>query len=292
MGEVFAVPVPGGDLEVHRWPADRPEAPVVLATHGITANGLSWATVAARLAGSVTLLAPDLRGRAGSGAVPGPYGIARHADDLIAVLDRLGVERAVLAGHSMGGFVACLAAVRQPARVTSLVLVDGGVGFATPPGVTVDEALTAVIGPAMRRLSMTFETRQAYREYWQAHPALAGDWSPEVDGYVQHDLAGTEPALRSSCSLDAVRADGSDLISDPDAREAIRRLPVPAVLLWASRGLMNEAQGLYDAQRLRAANLDPAVVSTAEVPDTNHYTVLVGTGGAEAVARRLRAAAG
>lgn len=285
------VPVPGGSLEVHRWPAREPGAPVVLAAHGITANGLSWARVAGHLDGRVTLLAPDLRGRAGSAAVAGPFGPARHADDLAAVLDHVGVDSVVLAGHSMGAFVACVAAVRHPARVRGLVLVDGGVGFPVPDGVDVDAVLTAVIGPAMTRLLMTFPDRGAYRDFWREHPAFRGHWSAAVEAYVDHDLTGEPPALRSSCSLDAVRADGEALIRDADTLAAVHRLPVPAVLLWAGRGLQDEPQGLYDAGRLAAASLDPERVTTVEVPDTNHYSIVVGEPGARAVADRILAAA-
>jgi pimeloyl-ACP methyl ester carboxylesterase len=287
----FTVEVPGGALEVHRWPAREPGAPVVLATHGITANGLSWGRVAEHLDGRVTLLAPDLRGRAGSAAVSGPTGMARHADDLIAVLDHVGAGRVVLAGHSMGAFVACVAAVRHPARVRSLVLVDGGVGFPVPDGVDVDAVLAAVLGPAMARLSMTFPDAEAYHAFWRAHPAFAGQWSAVVAAYVEHDLTGEPPELRSSCSLDAVRVDGTAVIRDPETLAAVRRLSAPAVLLWASRGLSDEPQGLYDAGRLAAAGLDPELVTSAEVPDTNHYSVLVGDTGARTVAARIREAA-
>ena len=53
----------------------------------------------------VRLIAPDLRGRGRSNTLPGPFGMTRHADDMAAVLDFLGVPRAVVVGHSMGGFV-------------------------------------------------------------------------------------------------------------------------------------------------------------------------------------------
>jgi pimeloyl-ACP methyl ester carboxylesterase len=287
----FAVEVPGGALEVHRWPAREPGAPVVLAVHGITANGLSWGRVAEHLDGRVTLLAPDLRGRAGSAAVSGSTGMARHADDLIAVLDRVGADRVVVAGHSMGAFVACVAAVRHPYRVRSLVLVDGGVGFPVPDGTDIDAVLTAVLGPAMARLSMTFPDVEAYRAFWRGHPAFAGNWSPAVEAYVEHDLTGEPPELRSSCSLDAVRTDGAAVIRDPETLAAAHRLPVPAVLLHASRGMSDEPPGLYDAARLTAAGLDPQRVSVAEVADTNHYSVLIGDTGARAVAARIREAA-
>ncbi|WP_345964642.1 alpha/beta hydrolase [Streptomyces sp. BRB040] len=285
------MPVAGGELAVLRWPAAEPGAPVVLALHGITANGLMWARVAHHLAGRVTLLAPDLRGRGGSGTLPGPYGIGAHADDMAAVVRALDAGPVVLTGHSMGAFAAALTAVRHPDLLSALLLVDGGVGFPVPAGLSPDELISAVIGPAMRRLSMTFPDRAAYREFWRRHPAFAGAWSPWVDAYIQRDLVGEEPALRSSCRLDAVRVDGTDQLGGAVA-DAVHQLPRPAELLWAERGLMDEAQGLYDERRLAAAGVDRARLRPTRVPGTNHYTIVVGDEGARLVAGRLLTAAG
>ena len=284
--EEFRIPVVGGELAVLRWPAARPGAPVVLALHGITANGLSWGQVARQLAGRVTLVAPDLRGRAGSSAVTGPFGIGAHADDAAALVAALGGSRVVLTGHSMGAFVAVLAAARYPELFSAVLLVDGGVGFPLPTGMDPDQLLTAVLGPAMARLSMTFPDRDSYRAFWQKHPALNGTWSAEVDAYIQRDLVGTEPELRSSCRLDAVRADGVGQF-EPEVLEAVHRLGIPAGLLWAERGLMDEPQGLYDEARLAAAGLDRTSVVVERVAGTNHYTLLTAEPGAARVARRL-----
>lgn len=289
--EELRVAVPGGDLAVLRWPASVSGAPTVLALHGITANGLSWGTVARHLAGRATLVAPDLRGRAGSASLPGPYGIAAHADDAAAIAAQLAPAGLVLAGHSMGAFVCALAAVRHPGRFGPLLLVDGGIGFPAPTHLSPDELMTAVIGPAMDRLSMTFQDRAAYREFWQAHPAFAEHWTREIDAYIQRDLIGTEPGMRSSCRLEAVRADGVGLF-DEDVLAAVRHLPAPATLLWADRGLMDEPQGLYDEERLGAAALDGTGVTPFRAPDTNHYTVLTGERGAALVADLLLEAAG
>ncbi|WP_327171169.1 alpha/beta hydrolase [Streptomyces sp. NBC_01336] len=280
------VPVSGGELAALRWPATDPQAPTVVALHGITANALSWAAVARQLAGRVTLIAPDLRGRAGSSGLPGPYGIAAHTDDVAALTEALGLERVVLAGHSMGAFVAALAAVRHPDRFGPLLLVDGGIGFPAPTHLTPDELLTAVIGPAMDRLSMTFTDRAAYRAFWQAHPAFAGAWSDEVDAYIQRDLTGEEPALRSSCRIEAIRADGVGLFGE-EVLTAVRKLPVGATLLWAARGLMDEEQGLYDEDRLTAADLGGTRVEPVPMKDVNHYTVLTGERGGREIADRL-----
>ncbi|MEU3463493.1 alpha/beta fold hydrolase [Streptomyces sp. NPDC006733] len=289
--EEFTVPVDGGDLAVLRWPATEPDAPVVLALHGITGNALSWARVAHHLAGRVTLLAPDLRGRAHSAALPGPYGIARHADDAAAVAAAAGAPRVLLAGHSMGAFTAALAAVRHPDRFSTLLLVDGAVGFPAPLELAPDELITAVIGPAMSRLSMTFPDRAAYRSFWQAHPAIGSPWEPWVDDYVQRDLVGQEPELRSSCRIEAVRTDGVDLFSE-EVLAAVHHLPGEARLLWAERGLMDEPQGLYDEGRLAAAGLDHPNVTALMLAGTNHYTILIGDDGARTVARHLVEMAG
>lgn len=285
--EEIRVPVTGGELAALRWPARDPGAPVVLALHGITANGLSWGPVARQLAGRATLIAPDLRGRAASAALPGPYGIAAHADDAAALADALGLDRVVLAGHSMGAFVAAQAAVRHPDRFGPLVLVDGGFGFPAPTHLSADELITAVIGPAMARLTMTFPDRAAYRGFWQAHPSFSDEgWSPEVDAYIQRDLTGEEPALRSSCRLEAVRTDGTDLFEE-HVLSAVHALAGRTTLLWAERGLMNEEQGLYDEARLARAGLADTEVRAVRIAGVNHYTVLTGERGSALIADSL-----
>jgi pimeloyl-ACP methyl ester carboxylesterase len=256
-------------LEVHEWPGG---GRVVLAVHGITANGLSWGPVARHLDGRVTLLAPDLRGRAGSRDEPEPYGLARHADDVIAVLDERGVDTAVVAGHSMGAYVAALAAVRHPDRVTSVVLVDGGLAFPLPPGTDVEELLTAVLGPALARLDRTFATREEYRDFWRRHPAFGFDWPRELEAYLMHDLIGDGP-YRSSCIPEAVRVDGTDMFAGPEATAAFHKVPVPGVLLWADRGLLNQSPNYYTAD-----NTAGLAVPAVRVPDTNHYSILAGPG--------------
>lgn len=281
------IPVTGGSLRVCRWPAADPAAPTVLAAHGITANALSWAAVADALAGRAALIAADLRGRAGSAGLPGPFGLAQHADDLIAVAEHFGLDQVAIAGHSMGGFVAAVAAVRHPARVSSLLLIDGGVTLQVPSGADIDAILQAVIGPAMGRLQMTFDSTPAYLDFWRAHPALSADWSPVVEAYALRDLVGQTPQLRSSCSLDAVRADATDTLLDEQTTTAIHHVACPTTLLWCERGILDEPQGLYDDARLDTAGVDRSKVTVERVDDVNHYTILLSAKGAGTVAEHI-----
>jgi pimeloyl-ACP methyl ester carboxylesterase len=275
--EEFSLPVPGGELRVCRWPGASQKA--VIAVHGITANAYSFGPLAEILAGRVELIAPDLRGRAASGGVGGPYGLATHADDLIALMDHLGLSTAVLVGHSMGAFVAALAAVRHPSRVAGVLLVDGGVSFGLPAGGDIDAILEAVIGPALRRLKMTFPSEQSYLDFWRAHPALRADWSPWIEAYALRDLNGD----RSACNLEAIRADGHDTLVNELTTTAYKRVECPAKMLWAERGMLDEPTGLYNESTV------PAALNPVKVNGVNHYTIVASPRGASAVAEQLLA---
>jgi lipase len=291
------VPVAGGRLHVGVAgpPPGTDGVPVVLAVHGITGSHRSWAPVARHLGNAVTVLAPDLRGRGNSAGVGGPYGMAAHVADLVAVLDHAGCERAVLAGHSMGGYIVARFAAAAPDRLSAAVLVDGGLPLPVPPGVDADTLLDAVLGPSLGRLRMTFPSVEAYRDFWRAHPAFVpAEWTADVTDYVDYDLAppatgpGGEAVYRSRVSEDAVRADGRDLLDGDAGRKALEALADPCVLLWAARGLQNEERPLLPAETIAEARSQLPHLVVLEVPDTNHYLILLGDREAAVVAGEIR----
>jgi len=117
-------------VHVHR-PAREVAAPVLLLA-GTGATAQDWDTVAAHLSRTRTAHAVDLRGH-GDSDWPGTYSIALMADDVVGLLDRLAAPEVDVVGHSLGGLVACLVAVRRPGRVRRLVLEDVGVPHPRPP---------------------------------------------------------------------------------------------------------------------------------------------------------------
>jgi pimeloyl-ACP methyl ester carboxylesterase len=273
--ELLDVEVEGGVLRVARWPGD---GPVAIAAHGITGNALSWAEVARQLGGTVTLVAPDLRGRGESWPLPGPYGMRTHAGDLIRVLDAVGADRAVFAGHSMGGWVVGTAAALYPDRVERLVLVDGGLPRTLPEGMTTEQALRSTLGPTFDRLRMTFSTEQAYRDFWQRHPAFsATPWTDALDAYVLRDLVGEPGALRPACVEAAVERDGEELWTNSGAAGTAK----PALLLLAERGLQNQPEGFYDRATIE---FDQQVEL---LRDVNHYTIMFDALSAKTIADRI-----
>lgn len=281
----------GGDLAVGVWGPDDASAPVVLAVHGITATHRSWPLVAAALP-HCRVIAPDLRGRGRSADLPAPYGLARHAEDLEQVLDHFSIDEAIVVGHSMGGFVAVSLADRIGTRASGLVLVDGGLPLAPPPGAPPrpDATPEEVLGPAAQRLTMTFESREAYRDFWRAHPAFVGCWNDTIEAYVDYDLQGEPPRLRASTRLEAVAMDsaqlfGGDVLDGRSYADALRALAVPTTFLRAPRGLMNELEALYAPDAAgNGRTLVPQLIDI-EVDDVNHYTIVMDEAGARAVAR-------
>jgi lipase len=293
MWRAAAVPTDGGQLRVGvaepvQVAALGTQAPVLLAVHGITATQMAWRPVGEQLP-EYRLLAPDLRGRGRSADLPGPYGMARHADDLARTLDALGVDRAVVAGHSMGGFAALVFAHRHADRVRRLLLVDGGVPLPVPAGVSTQQMIEALLGPALSRLAMAYPDRAAYRAFWQAHPAFAEDWNADVEAYVDYDLVGVEPELRSSVRLAAVEQDAVDEIEGPALRAAVAAAAdCPLALLRAPLGLQGEPPGLYPEPLLASYAGQLPGLRWATVPAVNHYTILLSRPGARAVAGAIR----
>ena len=114
---------------------DRGEGPAVLLLHGFGGNTFSWRFVMDDLARAHRVVAFDLPGFGFSDRSPElEYGHSAQAERVIAVMDELGIDRAVLVGHSMGGGILQRVAATHPGRVEKLVLV-GSVNAAEPdPG--------------------------------------------------------------------------------------------------------------------------------------------------------------
>lgn len=286
------VPVQGGSLRVALW-GDR--GPVVLCAHGITANHTEFLWLADQLKGC-RLIAPDLRGRGRSNAIEGPWGMAAHAADLVAVLDHLDIPQAdVLLGHSMGGFVAAVAAARNPGRFKQVIMADGGIPLFNiafiarlPFADWLIERLThKLLGPSLERLDMTFASREAYRDFWRKHPALADDWHAYADAYVDYDLDGAPPVLRPSTRKDALLRDVRTQLVENLVPRSLREIRCPVRFLRAPRGMLN-GPALYDERKLARAARGIERFSSVTIADVNHFTILLSQRGARAVSAEVR----
>ncbi|HEY0140722.1 MAG TPA: alpha/beta hydrolase [Thermoanaerobaculia bacterium] len=96
--------------------------PLVL-LNGILMTTQSWVLQKRALVGRFQLVMHDFRGQMRSAKPPGPYTLQTHVDDLEALLDHLGIERALFAGTSYGGEIAMMFATQHPHRVRKLAVI-------------------------------------------------------------------------------------------------------------------------------------------------------------------------
>src|SRR5262249_39346369 len=120
----------------------------VVCIPGLTRNAADFEEVGARLCGGRQVVAVDLRGRGRSStdATAASYHFAQYADDVVAVCDAVGIQRAALIGTSLGGLVATHLGVRAPSRVAGLVLNDIGPTI-EPEGAARITATVGTLGP-------------------------------------------------------------------------------------------------------------------------------------------------
>ena len=98
--------------------------PPVLLAHSFLCNRRMWDPQVEAMQDRYRLIAVDARGHGDSGPVSAPFSMWNAAEDHLAVLDDLGVERAAWAGLSQGGMAALRAALGHPSRVAGLMLLD------------------------------------------------------------------------------------------------------------------------------------------------------------------------
>ena len=98
--------------------------PPIVLIHGYPFNRSLWTEQAELLRSKHRVVAPDLRGFGESDSSEGPATMSRMADDVASLMDALEIERAVIGGLSMGGYVALAFARMFPARVSAMVLAD------------------------------------------------------------------------------------------------------------------------------------------------------------------------
>jgi len=219
-----------GHQAVYRTAGSGP--PVVL-IHGMVNSSRHWREVALRLAGSHTVIAPDLIGHGDSAAVRGDYSLGAHAASVRDLLATIGVEGATIVGHSLGGGVAMQFFYQFPQRTERLVLISsGGLGHEVSP------MLRAAALPGAAAL------------VWAAaHPRVlaaleaAGERAGERGLHTGAYLTAIARALRPLGSAGARAAFLQTLRSVIDVRgqrvSARDRLyllgPMPTLLVWGER---------------------------------------------------------
>ena len=254
----------------------------VVCLHGITAQHRAF-NAAARLIGpSRGLVGVDLRGRGDSDKPESGYGLATHASDVVRVLDHLGLDRAVLVGHSMGAFVAMKTALEFPDRIRAIVLLDGGWPRVessreemTEEEKQEAEAIEEGLARAFRRLDMVFESPGAYLDFWFPDRGLSmDDLPPDLAGYYLYDLEKVEDGYNPKASRAAAEEDSPSIASTSPTAKEMSGVGCPVALVRASQGFFPGSDPLIsdEARDVMAGSLD--IREEVLVEGANHYTML------------------
>lgn len=278
MAQVRRVAVEGGDLAYEVLPGSTEP---VLAVHGISSTRRLWDWLRVE-APEISLIAPDLRGRADSIDVAGPSSVQQHARDLIAVLDDQGIDRVVVCGMSMGGFIAVALATTYPDRVKSLVLVDGGFPMAKAPGLT-PELLPVVFKDRLDRLEHRWDNLDDYLAFFTGSTApLLDPADPVLRGYLAHDLKDGRVRLSGQALLD----DAADIFF---GGVPWQDLALPVRWLHAQWSTGPDSAPAYPPEMVAEVTQRlPQVVATY-VPGVDHAGSIMTPVGAAATAAQLRA---
>jgi lipase len=265
-------------LHTCHWPAD---GPTVMGLPGLGAAGRMWTALAEDVP-TVRVVAPDLRGRAGSARVPGPPGLRNHARDIARIADELDLRDVILVGHSMGAFLAPVAAQELGDRVARLVLIDGGL----PP------KLPFFMGPALTRMTFRRDLKKFDRpwpdveSFTKAVLGSALDARPEllprIVDWSADSLAGPPGAIRPVVKIDHTVADAVDTFFGPD-KAAIGTVKVPAHLIAAEHSKTDKDRRFL-ADSVVAHWISTVPLLTAERVNANHMTVVFDTAVIRAVA--------
>jgi len=246
--------------------------PLVL-LHGLSANAQSFAgLLRAGLDARHDVIRVDLRGRGQSDQpeAEGTYSMPAHGQDVIAVMDAVGLADAVIVGHSFGGLVTMWLAANHPARVRRQVLIDiAGPAIENPD-------IVRLLQPSLSRLDREYPSLDGYLQWMSSSPIFAGAWCDELAAFYRADVEALPGgAVRPRTRLRTIEQ-CLTLGRREDWRGLITRATAPALVLHASGAfgppgsppLILQAQ----ADDLVAALPDARLV---EVPG-NHMTMTFG----------------
>ncbi|MDQ4037633.1 MAG: 3-oxoadipate enol-lactonase [Actinomycetota bacterium] len=204
-----------GAIALHHEITGSPGTPAVLLLNSLGSTLAMWERQVPELAERFLVVRCDTRGHGESPVPPGPYVIDDLVDDAVALLENLGIERAHVAGLSLGGMVALRLAARDPERVDRLAVLCASAQVG-PPEIWAERA-------AMVRAKGTVAVADTVVGRWLTDARRAAD--PQTTDYLREMIAQT-PADGYAACCDAIR--------DMDLSDDLAAITAPTLVVAAA----------------------------------------------------------
>ncbi|MGD8264250.1 MAG: alpha/beta hydrolase [Desulfobacterales bacterium] len=241
----------------------------ILCVHGITANCRCWDVLAAALAPEYRVLAMDLRGRGRSDKPPEGYALEYHLRDINCLLDDLGIDRAVIMGHSLGAFIGLAFAAENRDRVDRLILVDGGGDLSKAQ---MDKVFTG-IKPALDRLGRVFPSAGEYLDKMKEAPYIH-PWSAAIETYYRYEIEEVEEGVRTNIDPAHIQEEAAN-IRKLDCAPFYPEIKCKVLILRAPNGLFSLDDLLLPQDVIDKMMQEIPDVRRFNVEGTNHYGIVM-----------------
>jgi pimeloyl-ACP methyl ester carboxylesterase len=219
--------------------------PAVLLSHGFGASSHMFRPNQAAIAADHTLITWDQRGhgRSDSPADPDAYSTDLAVADMAAILDAAGAERAIVGGHSLGGYLSLAFHLAHPDRVAALVLIDTGPGYRSDDG-----------RAKWNRMA------EAYAADLDERGLAALGGSGELQAAVHRDASGLAHAARRVLTQ-----------SDASVLDSLPAIAVPVLVIVGEKDKRFLAGASYMAEKIPDATL-VVVPGAGHAPNVTHTT--------------------
>lgn len=219
-------------------------APALVFVHGWSCDRSYWRHQTSHFAAGHRVVSVDLAGHGASGVGRASWTMQAFGEDVVAVVEQLGVDKMVLIGHSMGGDVIVEAALRLPGRVAGLVWVDT---YTTLDEPLADEEIRDFVAPFREDFVTT--TRAFVRELFRPGS------DPDLVEHVVNDMSAAPPEI----AIDAI---GYSIGNVPAIVAGLRRLALPVVAIHP------------DDRPTDVAGLAGHGVETVAMPGVGHFPMM------------------
>ena len=240
----------------------------ILCLHGLTANCRFWDGLASALAPDHRVMAMDLRGRGLSDKPASGYSIEHHCQDVLTLIDDLGLTRPVLIGHSLGAFISLVVAAKHPQRVDRLILVDGG-------GKLSEEQIARVfagIKPSLDRLGRVFPSFEAYIAPLPKAPFLQ-PWNSFMETYFRYEVEEVEGGVRSRVYPKHIEEEAINL-RGVNSTQFYNKVASPTLILRATKGMLAEDDLVLPVEVAERMVREIPGAKRLDLEGTNHYSIL------------------